>query len=78
MFQKLIVQAGVKRIKFHGCRHTAATLMLQGGVAPHVAAARLGHRTEMLLNVYAHALPDQGQKAAAALADLGARGASLE
>ncbi len=37
----------------------------------HVVAARLGHsKVEMTLNVYAHALPDQQQAAAASLGAL--------
>jgi len=34
-FQRLVKTAGVKRIKFHGCRHTVATLSLQAGTPPH-------------------------------------------
>lgn len=40
-FERLMVQAGVRRIKPHGWRHTAATLLLRGGVLSHVVAARL-------------------------------------
>jgi len=69
-FQRLATQAGVKRIKFHGLRHTAATLLLQTGVPPHVVAARLGHSVVMLMQTYAHALPGQQQDAAARLSTL--------
>jgi integrase len=67
-FQKLIAQAGVKRIKFHGCRHTAATLQLLAGVPPVVVASQLGHSVEVLLKIYAHALPDAKRAAADAYA----------
>ena len=67
-YAKLIVAAGVRRIKFHGMRHTCATLLLQAGVPPHVVQQRLGHkRIEMTLSTYAHALPSMQQDAAARL-----------
>ena len=63
--------AGVRRIKFHGLRHTTATLLLQAGVPPHVVQRRLGHkRIEITLGIYAHALPAQQQEAAERLAAL--------
>ena len=69
-FHALIVRAGVKRVKFHGTRHTVATLLLQAGVPPVDVAARLGHSVQMLLSTYSHALPGQQQVAAAKLAAL--------
>ena len=64
-FAKLIVASGVRRIKFHGMRHTCATLLLQAGVPAYVVQKRLGHkRIEMTLSTYAHALPSMQQDAA--------------
>jgi integrase len=61
----LIKAAGVKRITFHGLRHTSATLLLAAGQPVHVVAARLGHSdVTTTLDTYAHALPD-AQAAAA-------------
>ena len=58
-FGRLIKAAGVRRIKFHGLRHTVATLMLSTGVPAQVVQRRLGHsKVEMTLNIYAHVLPD--------------------
>ena len=63
--------AGVRRIKFHGLRHTVATLMLSAGVPAHVVQRRLGHsKVEMTLGIYAHVLPSMQQDAAAKLAAL--------
>jgi integrase len=68
-FARLIKAANVKRIKFHGLRHTTATLMLSAGVPAHVVQRRLGHRKiEMTLGIYAHALPSMQQDAASKLA----------
>jgi integrase len=44
-YAKLIKAAGVKRIKFHGLRHTCATLLLAAGHPVHVVSERLGHST---------------------------------
>jgi integrase len=45
--------------KFHGLRHTCATLLLQARVPVHVVSERLGHATvSMTMEVYAPVLPD--------------------
>ena len=64
-FARLLKASGVRRIKFHGMRHTCATLLLQAGVQPHVVRQRLGHkRIEITLSTYAHVLPSMQQDAA--------------
>jgi integrase len=61
--------AALRRITFHGLRHTCATLLLQGGEPVHVVAQRLGHAdVKETLNTYAHVLPDAQQGAADRLA----------
>jgi integrase len=70
-FKRLVAQAGVRSIKFHGLRHTSATLLLQAGVPVHVVQERLGHkRIEVTLGIYAHVLPSMQQDAAIRLAAL--------
>lgn len=65
VFKRLTKQAGVKPIKFHGMRHTCATLLLADGEVAKVVAQRLGHSNVMItLNTYQHVLPGM-QKAAA-------------
>jgi len=67
-FARLVESAGVRRIKFHGVRHTVATLLLQAGKPVHVVAQRLGHAdATMTLGVYAHVMPSAQQEAAEAL-----------
>jgi integrase len=68
-FDRILKAAKVRRIKFHGLRHTCATLMLSAGVPPNVVQHRLGHsKIEMTLGIYGHSLPTMQQDAAARLA----------
>jgi len=61
----------VRRIKFHGLRHTCATLLLQAGQPVHVVSERLGHtQVTMTLQVYAHVLPDMQTEAATTIGAL--------
>lgn len=64
-FARLIEASGVRLIKFHGMRHTCATLMLKNGENPKVVQERLGHANiSITLDVYAHALPSMQREAA--------------
>jgi integrase len=64
-YASIIKAAGVKPIKFHGLRHTCATLLLQARTPVHVVSERLGHsKVQMTLEIYAHVLPDMQQEAA--------------
>jgi integrase len=70
-FSKIITAAEVKRITFHGMRHTCATLLLHTGEPVHVVSKRLGHaRVEITLNTCAHVLPDMQKQAAATMGAL--------
>lgn len=61
----LSVQAKLPRLTAHGLRHTSATLMLANGVAPKVAAERLGHADPTLFtNLYSHVTPTMQREAA--------------
>jgi integrase len=57
----LIEKAGLPRLTSHGLRHTAATHMVRGvrdvGELRAVADV-LGHSPDMLMKVYAHAMPE--------------------
>jgi integrase len=68
-FNRSLRAAGLKRIRIHDLRHTAATLMLKAGVNSKVVSERLGHSTvSFTLDNYAHALPDMQRDGAEALA----------
>lgn len=70
MFNGHVSELGLRRIRLHDMRHTAATLLLQAGVAPVVVAGILGHSPAVLLSTYAHALPNAKRDAVDLLAGL--------
>jgi integrase len=70
-FARIVRAAEVRRIKFHGMRHTCATLLLANGEALQTVAQRLGHaQTSTTLNTYAHATEDLQKSAAATMGRL--------
>ena len=70
-FNGLVEKAEVRRVKFHGLRHTSATLALQHGTPIKVVQERLGHqKTETTLDIYTHALPSAHRDAAAMMGKL--------
>ena len=65
----MIERLGLPRISFHALRHTAATLMLEGGVTVRTVQAVLGHTDPtLLLKRYGHVIPGAQAAAAAAAA----------
>ena len=67
-FNPMIKEAGVPKIKFHGMRHTCATLLLKNGEHVKVVSERLGHKgVEITMNIYQHALPDMQEAAASTI-----------
>jgi len=58
VFNRTCKKAGVKRISFHGLRHTHATLLLTDGVHPKIVQERLGHQSiETTIDTYSHVIP---------------------
>lgn len=70
-FERLIEQAGLRRIRLHDNRHTHATLALKAGVPVKVISERLGHESPAFtLKQYAHVIPGMQAEAAAQVASL--------
>ena len=64
-FKSLLAQAGIRDIRFHDLRHTAASLMLSSGMPVIQVSRQLGHsQPSTTLNVYGHFIPGLSQDAA--------------
>ena len=67
-FERLAAAAGLRRIRFHDLRHTAATLMLEQGVPLKAATERVGHSsTRITSDLYQHVSETMQEEAAAKL-----------
>ncbi|MBC7341192.1 MAG: site-specific integrase [Clostridia bacterium] len=64
-FQRLLVKAGLPKVRLHDLRHTHASLLLARGVHPKVVQERLGHSSITLtLDLYSHLAPGLEEGAA--------------
>ncbi len=64
-FKRLAREASLPAIRFHDIRHSAASIMLLHGEPPIRVAGILGQSVAVLLDTYAHYIPDDQQRAAA-------------
>ena len=56
---RLLIMAGLPKIRFHDLRHSAATLLLSAGVHPKVVQEMLGHsQVSITLDTYSSVLPN--------------------
>jgi integrase len=70
-FKSLLRKSGLREIRFHDLRHTAASLMLNRGVAPIIVSKRLGHsKVSITLDIYGHLIPEMQDEAAELIDDL--------
>lgn len=70
-FERLLRQAGLRRIRLHDLRHTHATLAVKAGVPVKVISERLGHESPAFtLKQYAHVMPGMQAEAALQIAEL--------
>jgi integrase len=64
-WKRLLSEAGVRDVRLHDGRHTAATLLLSEGVHPRVVMEVLGHsQMRTTTDTYSHVMPALGQDAA--------------
>lgn len=64
-WKALLKQAGVRYIRLHDARHTAATLLLTAGVHPRVVMELLGHsQMRTTTDTYSHVMPALAKEAA--------------
>ena len=58
-------EAGVRHVRLHDGRHTAATLLLSEGVHPRVVMELLGHsQMRTTMDIYSHVMPALAREAA--------------
>lgn len=69
-FPVLTKRAGLPVIRFHDCRHTAASIMLSHGIPPVIVAGMLGHSLSILMTTYAHYIPGSQDEAARVMDDI--------
>lgn len=64
-WKRLLAAAGVRDVRLHDARHTAATLLLAQGVGVRVVMQLLGHSQISMTMHYTHAVPQLAREAAA-------------
>lgn len=70
-FAELLEKAGLKKIRFHDLRHTAASLMLNHGVPVIVVSRILGHsKPSITLDIYGHLYHEMQGEAARIMDEL--------
>lgn len=70
-FSELLEKSGVKKIRFHDLRHTAASLMLNHGVPVIVVSKILGHsKPSITLDIYGHLYHEMQGEAARIMDEL--------
>ncbi len=67
-FQKVCKKAGITDLRFHDLRHTAATLMVTGGIDLVTVKEILGHSSIEMTMRYAHPTPENKRRAVNVLA----------
>jgi integrase len=61
----LLKRAGVRHVRLHDGRHTAATLLLGEGVHPRIVMELLGHsQMRTTMDIYSHVMPALAREAA--------------
>jgi integrase len=71
LFDRLVKQSGLPRVRLHDLRHGHCTLALAAGVHPKVVQERLGHSSvAFTLDRYSHVVPAMQEDAAATVARL--------
>jgi integrase len=64
-WKAMLRTAGVREVRLHDGRHTAATLLLERRVPPRVVMELLGHaQMRTTTDVYSHVLPALAEEAA--------------
>ena len=63
-FSNFLKRHNIRHLKFHGLRHTSATMLLANGCDIKTVSSRLGHADIETTGIYVHALQSTDRKAA--------------
>ena len=70
LFKAACKRAGIRDLRFHDLRHTAATLMVMGGIDLVTVKEILGHSKIEMVVKYSHPTPENKRKAVNVLASI--------
>jgi integrase len=64
LFNRLLTDAKMRRIRFHDLRHTFASLLLQNGESPACVKEQMGHSyIQVTVDIYGHLVPGGNRQA---------------
>jgi site-specific recombinase XerD len=70
VFEPLLTNASLRKIRFHDLRHMFASLLLQQGESPHYVKEQIGHHSiQVTVDIYGHLIPGANRKAVDCLDD---------
>jgi integrase len=70
VFNRVLVDAGLRRIRFHDLRHTFASRLLQNGESPQYVKEQMGHSSiQVTCDIYGHLVPGGNRQAVNKLDD---------
>jgi integrase len=71
LFNRLLTDAKMRRIRFHDLRHTFASLLLQNGESPAYVKEQMGHSSiQVTVDIYGHLVPGGNRQAVDKLDDM--------
>jgi integrase len=64
LFNRLLTDAKMRRVRFHDLRHTFASLLLQNGESPAYVKEQMGHSSiQVTVDIYGHLVPGGNRQA---------------
>jgi integrase len=71
LFNRLLTDAKLRRVRFHDLRHTFASLLLQNGESPTYVKEQMGHSSiQVTVDIYGHLIPGGNRQAVDKLDDV--------
>jgi integrase len=71
LFNRLLTDAKLRRVRFHDLRHTFASLLLQNGESPAYVKEQMGHSSiQVTVDIYGHLIPGGNRQAVDKLDDV--------